>query len=593
MFRITVMLFCMFTVAGTFAQNQPPVAPAPKTRTTNEDTPVNVTNATTSNQNLLFGFTDPDQDALAITDFTVDGVTTAAGTVYAITGVGSVRIDAGGTYNFTPALNYNGPVPTITYTVSDGNGGTAAGSLTITLNAVNDNIANTIPSYNTTEDTPLTLNRVVGGTPSLSIADVDAADPRGTNSISTKLAISYDAQGSNPNWIAYAGPLGTLTAADGSDLGVTIATSVVTGPTRPDGSTPDSLIVTLNGPIDAINNYFKDPAGHPIVYTPPADLYTSVCISSLRISMITYDKGNYGLGANKRDITTRLIGISAVRDITNDAVTAVSGTTTTFNVLTGTNGATADNFENPDRAVMAINGAPVTSGQTITLPSGNTVTVNSDGTMNFTAPPSETAYTDSFTYSVLSAVCPETATVTLNISRALPVKLVSFDGNASEGTAVLDWSTSEEANSAFFEIERAADAKAWRTIGSVPAKGYSNAFSRYRFTDTAPLAKGYYRLKQVDSDGHSEFSAIVSVLVKGGAKIYISPNPTDSHIELTGVSPQSEIVIYTFAGIPVQQIVASVADPKIPVSHLSPGLYLVSIPAAGGREKATLRFMKR
>ncbi len=48
-----------------------------------------------------------------------------------IAGVGTLVVNANGSYTFTPAPNYTGPVPVVSYTVSDGQGGTDSGTLTL------------------------------------------------------------------------------------------------------------------------------------------------------------------------------------------------------------------------------------------------------------------------------------------------------------------------------------------------------------------------------------------------------------------------------------------------------------------------------
>ena len=47
-------------------------------------------------------------------------------------------IAANGAYTFTPAANYNGPVPVATYTLTDGSGSDDTSTLTITVTPVND-----------------------------------------------------------------------------------------------------------------------------------------------------------------------------------------------------------------------------------------------------------------------------------------------------------------------------------------------------------------------------------------------------------------------------------------------------------------------
>ncbi|KAI9550002.1 hypothetical protein GHT06_003267 [Daphnia sinensis] len=97
--------------------------------------------ATELTGNLITGGGATDEntaDVLSITDFTVGGVTYNAGSTADIAGVGSITINSDGSFTFVPALNYNGPVPAIGYTVADGKGGTDTANLAITVNPVND-----------------------------------------------------------------------------------------------------------------------------------------------------------------------------------------------------------------------------------------------------------------------------------------------------------------------------------------------------------------------------------------------------------------------------------------------------------------------
>ncbi|MCJ2163463.1 MULTISPECIES: Ig-like domain-containing protein [unclassified Pseudodesulfovibrio] len=97
----------------------------------------------TSSGNVLtdndgFGVdSDVDGDSLTVTEFTVNGSTYDAGQTATITGVGTLTIGTDGEYTFQPVENYNGTVPTATYTVSDGNL-TDTADLKITVAPVND-----------------------------------------------------------------------------------------------------------------------------------------------------------------------------------------------------------------------------------------------------------------------------------------------------------------------------------------------------------------------------------------------------------------------------------------------------------------------
>ena len=96
--------------------NDPPVANN-DSQTTLEDTP--------AYGNVLTNDTDVDGDPLTVTQFVINGQTYTAGTTATIPGVGTLVISANGSYTFTPAPNYNGPVPPVRYYISDGQIGRA------------------------------------------------------------------------------------------------------------------------------------------------------------------------------------------------------------------------------------------------------------------------------------------------------------------------------------------------------------------------------------------------------------------------------------------------------------------------------------
>ena len=109
-----------------------------ETNSTNEDTTLTVLDGAAGD--LLNNAFDVDGGTLSITSYTIAGITGTytAGQSVTITGKGTITINANGSYTFVPVANWNGTVPQITYTVSDGQGGTDTSTLTITVTPVND-----------------------------------------------------------------------------------------------------------------------------------------------------------------------------------------------------------------------------------------------------------------------------------------------------------------------------------------------------------------------------------------------------------------------------------------------------------------------
>ncbi len=103
----------------------------------NGQTPIN----TTVSGNLIAHYAFDYESALTVLHYQIAGITGtwAAGTAKTISGVGTIEIDTNGDYTFTPADGYTGPVPLITYTLTD------VGST-----------PNTVDAYLTLAVTPLT-----------------------------------------------------------------------------------------------------------------------------------------------------------------------------------------------------------------------------------------------------------------------------------------------------------------------------------------------------------------------------------------------------------------------------------------------------
>ena len=109
------------------------------TRTTAEDTPLTVA----ADAGVLANDSDVDS-ALSVSSFTVNGTTYTAGTTVSLSGIGLLTMNADGGYQFDPASNYSGAVPTVTYTTTTGEYST----LTINVTPLAD-----APTLNVTDKT--------------------------------------------------------------------------------------------------------------------------------------------------------------------------------------------------------------------------------------------------------------------------------------------------------------------------------------------------------------------------------------------------------------------------------------------------------
>ncbi|MFO1264312.1 MAG: retention module-containing protein [Rhodoferax sp.] len=113
------------------------------------------TGATSATGSVLTGTTSVD-GTVHVTNYTVAGDATvhAAGTTTNITGVGSLLINADGSYVFTPASGYTGAVPLTTYSVTDGVSTLSNSTLAFNFNHAPVAAADAVT---TTADTALTI----------------------------------------------------------------------------------------------------------------------------------------------------------------------------------------------------------------------------------------------------------------------------------------------------------------------------------------------------------------------------------------------------------------------------------------------------
>ncbi|WP_169795478.1 cadherin-like domain-containing protein, partial [Dechloromonas denitrificans] len=84
-----------------------------------------------------------------------------------LAGVGTLVINANGSYTFTPNANYNGTVPVATYTLTDGSGANDTSTLAITVTPVNDDFTDANEVISIAEDSGPLSGTVLSGTSSV------------------------------------------------------------------------------------------------------------------------------------------------------------------------------------------------------------------------------------------------------------------------------------------------------------------------------------------------------------------------------------------------------------------------------------------
>lgn len=110
----------------------------------------------------------------------------------------------------------------------------------------------------------------------------------------------------------------------------------------------------------------------------------------------------------------------------------------------------------------------------------------------------------------------------------LPVELISFSANYSNGKVLLNWVTASELNNSGFEVERNSGS-GFEKIGFVQGNGTTNEKAYFSFVDENPVfGKIQYRLKQIDFDGTFQYYGVVEVDANIPTEFSLSqnyPNP--------------------------------------------------------------------
>ncbi|WP_397453491.1 Ig-like domain-containing protein [Pseudomonas sp. NA-150] len=374
--------------------------------------------------NLLANDSDPDGNPLAITGFSISGVagTFNPGDTATLAGIGTLRINADGSYLFTPNATYHGAVPVATYTVSDGQGGSDTAQLTLKVNAppvaVDDGLQ-TVQQGQTASGNVLGNDSDPDGNPlnvsGFSVNGVAGNFPAGnTATIAGVGSLTVNADGSYlfTPLATYHGdvPVVTYTLADGNGGSATAHLQI-----RVNGTplaADDGLNTVQQGQAASGNvlSNDSDPDGNPLTVTgfsvngiagsfTPGSTATIAGVGSLTVNadgsylftplssyhgdvpLVTYSVAD-GVGGS--DTAHLSIRVNAAPQAGNDGLQTVQqGQPASGNVL--------GNDSDPDGNSLNVSGFTVngvagnfTAGSTATIAGIGNLTVNADGSYLFT-----------------------------------------------------------------------------------------------------------------------------------------------------------------------------------------------------------------
>ncbi len=165
----------------------------------------------------------------------------------------------------------------------------------------------------------------------------------------------------------------------------------------------------------------------------------------------------------------------------------------------------------------------------------------------------------------------------------LPVNLISFSGTCDNGKTNLTWATASQTNNKLFTVERSSNGITFDMVGTVAGAGNSNQTLYYSLVDPAPLnGTSYYRLKQTDFDGHSEYKQTIALNCYSNAQIDISPNPCTGLFFIQGAEQNSLVTVTNTLGQVVCQTKITGERTEMDLSAHSNGIYFIQIISDNG-----------
>ena len=170
----------------------------------------------------------------------------------------------------------------------------------------------------------------------------------------------------------------------------------------------------------------------------------------------------------------------------------------------------------------------------------------------------------------------------------LPIELLQFNGKYQDQSSLLYWSTASETDNDYFVVERSNDGNHFYPIGSVDGAGNSSIVLNYNLRDYESIDKvAYYRLKQVDFNGHYTYSKIIALRnMKSFGNQYINLYPQPANTSLfveQGMFVNGETFateIFNTQGALVQRDLHTSDESGnllLHLKNLGPGMYLLRV----------------
>lgn len=176
----------------------------------------------------------------------------------------------------------------------------------------------------------------------------------------------------------------------------------------------------------------------------------------------------------------------------------------------------------------------------------------------------------------------------------LPVNFVGFDARKTSNGNQLSWKVAAEQNVNHYEVERSEDGRNFTSVYSVLAIKRDT----YTYLDPNAGSTAYYRIKDVDNDGHFKYSNIARI-VNGQLSIVIKafPQPVINQLTVQHSTISSTTGLLTISSADGR--IVSVVRPapgsmqtNVDMTKLQNGLYVVRFDDGNGATE-TMKVVKQ
>jgi hypothetical protein len=185
----------------------------------------------------------------------------------------------------------------------------------------------------------------------------------------------------------------------------------------------------------------------------------------------------------------------------------------------------------------------------------------------------------------------------------LEVDILSLKANYYDGIVHLNWTSGQDKNISYYEIEKSSDAVDFKSLDKIEVlENSSSLVQNYAAIDSEPFEHmNYYRLKYFDNNGIDyNYSPVIAVEVQNSIipNVSISPNPVTENSILNIDSENNTVAvieIYNTFGQKVKEMtnMVSIGGNKISLetNDLSKGVYFITVVSNGVRNK--LKIIKK